>query len=243
MKRRLAAAGLAGAALSLAGFVLPMTAASAAPTSALSPARFANSTTTGQAGYFVLKPPKSSSATDTFKVPTVTGCTSTAKAIAPGAYIFTATTVTGAEVVVGCSSGAPVYFGELTVNGAGTATVFTPKPGDTIVATVSVSATASKATLKDVTQAKSKTISAAVGGVPADVLVGMDSLVNSSNVQYHVPKFSTVTFTAAKEDGKTPKLANAVAYNMQTSGGVLQILTSALKTTALNSFTETFKHT
>jgi hypothetical protein len=56
-----------------------------------------------------------------------------------------------------------------------------------------------------------------------------------------IPNFGTATFRSAKVDGKTPEAARASAYNMRTSGRVLQIATSALNTSG-DGWSEIFKH-
>jgi hypothetical protein len=216
---------------------VPVASASAAPS-----LRNVNGTSTGQAGYFVLTAPASASSGDTFTVPTLTCSGTSFRGVAAGALIFAATSgvPTGAGVLLLCSGATAAYQGELVINGAGTATTFTPKAGDVITVSTSESATSAKATIKDVTQAKSKSLSSTTGATNGSVLVGIDSLSNNGT-QLPVPKFATIKFTNGKEDGKTVKLAGGKPFNMQTSGGVLQILTGALGTTG-NNWSETFKH-
>jgi hypothetical protein len=108
-----------------------------------------------------------------------------------------------------------------------------------MTATVSVSGTATKATLKDVTQAKSVS-KTGVGGTPGEVLDGITNVPSMAGTPLPIPKFAPVTFSAAKLDGKTPKAAGAVALNL-VKGKTVQILTGALNATG-NGWTETFKH-
>ncbi len=201
----------------------------------LASAASANSPSQFFAGYLAKTPP-SASATVTFTVPTLT-CTA-----APSTLMYFGLQITGisggssADVLAECSGGAAKYFGYLDVSSDTYGTSFTPAPGDVIVATGSVSVTQAKATLKDVTKAKSKTVYS-VGGVPKQVEEG----ISATTYVAVVPKFGTVAFRSAKMDGKTPKAAGAFAYNMRASGGLLQIKTSALNA-AGKGWSETFKN-
>jgi hypothetical protein len=106
---------------------------------------------------------------------------------------------------------------------------------------VDLSGTSTKVTVMfaDTTKHFSKILSGA-GAVGAKVFEGM-SAVNSGGTLFPIPAFSKVTFASAKIDGKTPAAVHAVATDMKTTGGTLQIATSPLSATG-NSWTETFKH-
>jgi hypothetical protein len=125
------------------------------------------------------------------------------------------------------------------VNGTATQARYTPAPGNKLAFSVTESATASKAVIKDVTLGKSLAKSG-TGASNSQVMNGIDSLVNGT-AQLPVPKFGRATFSAGKMDGKTVKAAGAIAVDMQTAAKVLQIHTGVLNTTG-NGWIELFKH-
>jgi hypothetical protein len=221
--------------------LLGMPAAHAAGASGLS--LLTNPTATGQAGYLA-SAPASASVSATFKVPAVTGCGSTQTGVAPAVIVFTSTNIAAAAgVFVECSGTGTTatYAGELLVGGKGVVTSFVPKAGDTIHVSVSSSATATKATLKDVTQGLSKSISG-TGATNADDFAGMDTVdvtSGTTTTQLPVPNFGKDKFSAGKMDGTTVKGAAAVAYNLK-SGSDIQIATGALNATG-NGWAEIFK--
>jgi hypothetical protein len=231
--------GAAAAATVVAGLASSAGAASAAP--GLSGLSLVNKNSTGQAGYFAA-PVASAIVKDAFKVPTVTGCTSTFTAVGLGADIFTGSTgvPTTAEVIIACQNGAPAFGAAIEVNGGALliASKWTPQPGDLIRVSVSESATASKVVVTDVTQ-KHSFGKSSTGGTNSSLLVGIDTLV-SSGATLPVPNFGTAKFTGGSIDGTTVKAAGGVAYNLKSSG-VLKIATSALNL-AGNTWKETFKH-
>jgi hypothetical protein len=235
-------AGLAGAVTAVVGFAVPVQAAPAAPS--VSAARVAaavenaNSKSTAQAGYEVGTPPASSAVSDTFTVPTLT-CTSTLTGIGPGAYIFTSAGSTSAATVFSvCDGGSPLYLGYVIVDGTATQTSFTPAAGDAMTATVTETASGSKATLRDATQKVSKSVSDKTGGTPSLVLAGVDSLVSGGN-QLPAPNFGKEAFKSASADGGTLKAAGAIAVNMVPGKGAPKITTGKLNA-AGNAFTETY---
>jgi hypothetical protein len=136
------------------------------------------------------------------------------------------------------------YSAGVFVNNVVGTTTLTPAAGDTIVLTVSESATKTTVTVKDVTQAKTVTGSAATGGTPALVFDGMSNVPvqppTTPPTYYPIPNFGHVTFSAAKLDGKTPLAAAATAFNL-VKGTVTQILAGPLSLTG-NSWKDTFKH-
>jgi len=235
-----------GAAVAVIGLWMPISSANAAAGGA----RFGgvhfvkfNGTSTGQAGYFQLTPPATSSVKDKFTVPTVTGCTSTEAAVGFGTFIFTGSgstaTVSGAAVLLGCVSSTPVYEGVTIVNGVETPTSFTPAPGDVIAAKTKVTATAVAVKLKDVTQAMTATGSSTSGATPAAILAGVDTLVGTGGT-LPVPNFGTVHLTAGKIDGVTVGASGATAFDLNSTGSQIQIKTSAL--TGGNAWSEKFIH-
>ena len=228
-----------GAAAAIIGLWLPVSSA----TAAVGGARFASNNTdnTGVAGYVLAPAGASASGKAKFTVPTIKGCTSTDSGVAFASLIFTKKSVTGAGVFAECSSGSPVYAAVLVVNGTSTVASFTPAPGDVIKVKTAETATTSTVKLTDVTQAMTAKDSG-TGGKKLVVLDGIDALVDSSTGdQLPVPKFGTATYSGGEIDGATVAASGATAYDMETSGGVLQIQTGALNGSG-NGWTETFIH-
>jgi hypothetical protein len=199
------------------------------------------------AGYGLAAVPASVTASMSFKVPTVTGCTATNSEVAIGAGDVsgtgTAAKVSGAAVAVGCKSGKAFYEAVLTINNK-TTLEGAVSAGDTIMASGSMSATKVSVSVKDTTHALSKSASG-TGSKPTDVADGMTAVpvATGSTKLLPIPKFGTVGITSALLDGKTPKADSAIAVNMATAatGGTVKILTGALNGTG-NGWTETWKH-
>jgi hypothetical protein len=200
----------------------------------------ANATSTTRAGYVLAHPPASASAGDRFKVPTLTCPSTGTSGIALGAFIFTSSGLSGAEVTAGCSSGTAVYAGVLTVNGRTFAATFTPAAGDAMKALVSESTTATNTGLVDITQSLGDDDGSTAGATNSAILVGMHSLVSSSNTKLPLPPFGTERFTAGTIDGGTVKASGAVAEDMTRHTRVLQIHTGALNSTG-TAWSEIFR--
>jgi hypothetical protein len=113
---------------------------------------------------------------------------------------------------------------------------FAPQAGDLIKVTVSVSPTASKAVVKDKTQAVSKSIFGPGMSILRSVGLGVAPWIGPTPVS----NFGTLTFSDTV-DGLTPKAAGATAINMETTTGILQVSTGALNT-AGNGWTEVWNH-
>jgi hypothetical protein len=180
----------------------------------------------------------------------ITGCTSTSKASETAAVAFIAvkvgatSTASAAFVVMGCNTATATpgvtYSAGAYVNGKVATKTLTPKAGDVMTATVSESKTATTVTIKDVTQVKSVTAKG-TGGTPLEVLDGMTNIPGTTaGTFFPIPNFGKVMFKSALLDGKTPKAAGAIAFNL-VKGTTVQILTGALNTTG-NGWTATFKH-
>jgi hypothetical protein len=230
---------LAVSACAVAGLVFPAASAYAAPAVPFQPNNVSN---TLFAGYALAKAPAIASASATLVVPKLLSCTATTSAVGAVVAVTTrsGTTVSssGVLLVLECASGKPLYgaFGE--IYGSPT---FLPvvAPGDTLLVTVSVTSTVLKVTFADATKHSSKTLSGP-GAVGTAVDEGM-ALATQGGNPLPIPNFGTMSFSAAKMDGKTPAAVHAVATDMRTKGGTLQIATGALSATG-NRWTETFKH-
>ena len=219
-----------------------------------------NTSSTTQAGYALMSSlPATTSTTATFVVPKVTNCTASSptSTVAADAQVMTGTGEASGYLLIGCNyptkatgPGVSYSAGDYILNNGTTTTgnlSTAPKAGDTLLVTVSVTATKSTVTVKDVTTSISVMKSHATTGAATEVFDGISNVpVNPTNGctgtgACPVPHFGTMTFSAAKEDGKTPKAARATALNL-VKGTTVQILTGALNSTG-NGWTETFKHT
>jgi hypothetical protein len=179
-------------------------------------------------------------ASDTFKVPTVSGCTATTSAASSGAAISsTLKKLWGAGVVLGCKGGKAGYEGTGTIASV-TTNLLAVSPGDTITVTASLTASKGSITFADTTKKFSKTLSGA-GGTAMYALDGMGAVPTKvgSTTNLPIPNFGKVTFTGAKLNGKTPA-TGGVGVDMVV-GTTVKIVTSALGTGG-NTWTETWKH-
>jgi hypothetical protein len=250
MKRSLGWIALSGAALTAVAMGMPQASAQSrhvgVPT-----LRVVNPTTTQAAGYAIqgAAVPASASASDSFKVPALNCTTTPGSGVGLAAVIATGTTAapsaTFGAVFALCDTSTgttPVYEAAVVVNGTQTVATFAPAVGDKISVAASETATSAKAMVKDVTQAKSLTKSAAVGATNMAVLDGMVAVPNGTTLM-PIPNFGTEHFTSGKIDGTTVMAAGAFAVDMKSSGGVLQIHTGALNATTGNAWSEIFKHT
>lgn len=202
----------------------------------------ANAPSTSMAGYLLASAPTPASAGDKFKVPTLTCPPTGDYGIALGAFLFTSSGLSGGEVTAECSSGTAVYAGVVFENGEHVTTPFTPAAGDIIKASGNETATTAQGGIFDVTQRVGDVFTnSQVGAASSSVLVGMEALVGSSNTQLSVPPFGRSRFTVGTIDGGTVLASGAVATNMRTSTGVLQIRTGALNSTG-RAWTEYFRH-
>ena len=115
--------------------------------------------------------------------------------------------------------------------------------GDLLQATIVSSATKTTATVKDLTAGHTFTLTrSGAGGAPLQERIGDDAELLGGH-QLPVGDFGKIMFTKGAVSGNplgsvTPR----GGVNMQTSKGVLQILTGALSGTAKNSFLTTWKH-
>jgi hypothetical protein len=242
MKRRsmarIAASGAVLAACSAMG--LPQAEAqSHTPAARLAPA---NASSTSKAGYLLASAPTPASANDKFKVPTLTCPPTGDYGIALGAFLFTSSGLSGGEVTAECSSGTASYAGVVFENGENVTTPFTPAAGDVIKAQGSETATTASGGIFDVTQRIGDVFSnSGAGAASSSVFIGMEALVGSSNTQLPVPPFGRSRFTIGMIDGGTVLASGAVARNMNATGHLQQIHTSALNSTG-KAWTESFKN-
>jgi Peptidase A4 family len=210
-------------------------------------ADLANATSTGFGGW-TFTPKTATSVTSEFKIPTLK-CTSAASGLSPGSYMITGTSsaqkFNTAGVLLECNSGKPAAAAAVVVDGASKIGSQALHAGDLMKATVTTSASTTTATIADLTKSHTFTLTkSGKGAASLEEAIINDSLVNTStNKQLPVANFGTIPFSAGAVGGKalgsvTPK----TAVNMQTSKGVLQILTGALTGTKKNAFVTTWKH-
>lgn len=206
-----------------------------------------NTTSTGFGGW-VFGSTTATSVTSEFKIPTLK-CTSTTTAVGPLSAMVTGTASapkdSGAGVLLECASGAPAAAATVIVNGTESNSTHALHVGDLMKATVTRSATTTKATIADLTAGHTFTFTkSGTGAAALEELIIDDALTSTSTgKQLPVANFGQISFSSGAVSGKplgsvTPKQA----INMQTSKGVLQILTGALTGTKKNAFPTTWKH-
>lgn len=224
----LAAAGLAVASFAAVGRASPSTSRVSNPSFA---------------GYQVTKTKgKITEAATTFVVPTIT-CKKTFSGVGPSVIVQTratskgAVTQSGAGVGVACQDRQPMYKAVLIINGDEDNDVFDVAPGDVIVATVHMSATATSADISDTTSSANKTESG-TGGIGAIALIG-DSGINFGTTSVGIDPFSKTAFTGAEVNAKPVGKLNPVAVQ-RTHGNTVQIAVSRL--VKKQNFVLTFKH-
>ena len=206
----------------------------------------ANATSTGFGGW-VFTPKAAASMTAEFKIPTLS-CTSATSGVGPGSYMLTgsktAAKFNAASVLLECSGGSPAAGEELAVDGAATVSTKPLHAGDLMKLTIVTSATKTTATLADVTKGHTFTLTkSGKGALSFEELIIDDSLATSAGKQLPLAKFGKISFSAGAVGGKALGSVTAkTAVNMQTSKGVLQILTGALTGTKKNAFVTTWKH-
>ncbi len=199
-------------------------------------------------GGWVFKSTTATSVTTRFKVPTLT-CGTATTGVGPIAVFTTGTssapTFNAAGLLLGCSGGTPTGAAAVVLNGTatfGTGALFV---GDLIQATVVSSKTKTTATVKDVTVGHTFTLTkSGIGGASLQERIINDDITSTSTgKQLPVSNFGKITFTKGAVSGKPlGSVSPRTGVNMQTSKGVLQILTGAISGTTKNTFPTTWKH-
>ena len=210
--------------------------------------RFAGTVTAKSTGFagWVFGAKAAKSVTAEFKIPTLK-CTSTPSGIAPSSALVTGTTaapkVSAATVLLACSSGKPVMIPAVIVNGTETNGSQVVHTGDLMKATVTTSATATAATIADLTAGHTFSFKkSGTGGTSFRELI-IDSAVGQGTTQFPVVNFGKISYTNGAVSGKAiGSVTPQASVNMETTGNVLQILTGAITGTAKNAFLTTFKH-
>jgi hypothetical protein len=172
-------------------------------------------------------------------MPSIT-CESTANYewLLPGIWVYTASAELTEQVDVNfnCDDGTLVEEGQISVQGQETSLAVSP--GDTVVASLSESATATAGTLDDLT---SGATAQAVGPATSDdTTVFIGDAGGSQFGVTAVPTFSKVVFSQAQVDGEYLALWVPARENLQT-GSDAQIDAGALARPG-DTFTTTFKH-
>ena len=209
--------------------------------------RFADTanTTSTTFGGWVFGPKTATSVTTEFKVP-VFGCGENENGLGAFAIFDTGTTSAPKFNAAGLILDCAVIGGEaaaVVVNGTIAVASQQVFFGDLLQATIVSSATKTTATVKDLTAGHTFTLTrSGAGGAPLQERIGDDAELLGGH-QLPVGDFGKIMFTKGAVSGNplgsvTPR----GGVNMQTSKGVLQILTGALSGTAKNSFLTTWKH-
>jgi hypothetical protein len=209
------------------------------PAASASPLVPGTTTSSTYAGYQVDSAPANEWAAASFAVPKVS-CTSKRSGVFIGVVIYTSSTFFSNGIEAGCTNGTAWYYTATYLNGlfSGEAPVGV---GDHIFTKMKVSSGSTTFNLiVDNGGPGSVSGRSYSDSSPTSALIGMTA-VDSSGVQLPLPHFATMTFGPANFDQMLPSAAGAVAVNMETGGGVLQIKTSALKPSG-KFWTESFKH-
>ena len=142
----------------------------------------------------------------------------------------------GVLVICGDGTGPPVYFGY--IDGS---EVFVPRPGDLVKTRVLQSRTADVATLTDVTQALSDSMSLDSSPGPTVAYDGISTGFCIFHACYaSLPSnFGKIRMFDATLNGVTPRTAGATAVNMQNPP--FGIATTALNTTG-NDWSEVWRN-
>jgi hypothetical protein len=208
--------------------------------------RSANATSTHFAAWrFTRK--AATSVTAEFKAPSVK-CTSTATGVEPAVAMGTGTPanteVSSSGVRYVCIGGKLYTLAAVEVDGASLAVTKNVVPGDVIRATVTTSSNTTTATIADTTTGHTFTLTKSGTGGTSFVEDVYDDSVYYGSTQEGVADFGSISFSAAAVSGTALGSGSpaGTAYNMETSKGVLQILTGALTGKAKNAFTTTWKH-
>jgi Peptidase A4 family len=194
-----------------------------------------NSSSTAFAGY-VTRPAGLSKVSGVFTIPKVT-CGASDQGIAPGIFLAGTSVFSGVGTLAVCHSGVASYTVAIIINNI-ESHVLSISGGDKVKGSVTETASKTSVSFKDLTTGASKSATGSGGGVTEALLIDDSVLVN--HVQVPVPTFRTNAFTSCLVGTAALGSTSPVAYNMKTSGGVLQVVTSAL--TGGNAFIETFKH-
>lgn len=176
-----------------------------------------------------------------FTIPKLTCPARGTLGIQPGVELFNDVGIYAmATVVVLCRKGNPVYRARTVLYDTGDRLPITIKTGDTMAVSLTATATASSASIADLTQRASVTVQVKTAARHLSAFVGDDYFTNDAGLLLGVPPFGTITFTAAKADGHALAASHPTAVN-RIIFGVLQIRTGPLNS-AGTSFTTTFKH-
>ena len=181
------------------------------------------------------------SAKATIKIPLLSCAASGDTGISPGVWLTgLASSFSGAFGLLFCENGQVTYDAAVTINGAQTA-LFTVKPGDTLVVSVSSTTSKTSATVRDVTAGLSKTVSG-TGNDKTQALVGDGGVYFSgiSGPVGGVPKFKSYPVSSVSVGGRALGLVHPVPVE-RVNGKIVQLVPTAI--TGGNAFKVVFKHT
>lgn len=170
------------------------------------------------------------SVTDRFVIPSITCPPGTTSGIGPGAYMVAGPTgdqFDGADVSMECSDGSLLTGEYVVVDNANTLYSDPVSSGDIIQASVSLTATATTVTIKDLTKAdRFDLVGTAPGASGVAEFVGVDTL-SSSTTPLPVPALSSVKISDASVGGTPLGDASADALAL-TSGCAVTLVPTAV---------------
>ena len=219
---------------------LAVPASPAAAAARPAPGIHANSANPDFAGYGAQGGFKTASAN--FVVPHI-GCPKTGNyQVIPLVALGGSTGGSAAGVDARCVAGTAHYPALFIVNNADTFVPMKISGGDKMFALVKVSTTGTVVTLKDLTHPASKTFTGPGTSITV-ALIGDSNCVQGKMgcPLEQVPAFTTNAFSNVLLNGANLSQFAPTAFDMVSSGGVLQVQTSPLATNG-KGFTESFKH-
>jgi hypothetical protein len=148
---------------------------------------------------------------------------------------------TEAGVLLRCRHGAPAFAASVIIDKRIVTVPVRVKPGDKMAVHVTATATASEASIADLTQRSSVAVGTSTGARNLLATVGVDAVAVDSGLLLGVPPFGAITFRGAKVDGSALGASDPTAIN-RVKFSTLQIRTGPLDSTG-TSFSTTFKHT
>jgi hypothetical protein len=224
-----------------AGATPALTAPRAAASPALVAGARANTANQSFAGY-VAAATSVTSVSSSFKVPTLTGCTTgTNQGIGTGVELANTKDFSAAQVFAFCSGASPAYLADIIVNGSEADFAIAINPNDKIVVSISETTTSTTVKVTDTISHASATTTASVGAAMTEATVG-DSALFFLGVEGGVPAFGNIAFSKNKVNGAALGALSPTAFDRvnPTTPPTLQIQTGALSGTS--AFATAFVH-
>ena len=163
----------------------------------------------------------------------------------PGIWVYdnTGTLTQQVDLNLNCNNGVMLMEDVICINGGSCDQSLAITPGDLIVATLSETPSGSFGQIRDITSGQTKSVSGTAAPTnDYTVFVGIEgpSLFVGGAVT-KVPTFLKATFTKVQVNGYYLSDWNPAQYNLATTGGVVQVNTTALQDNG-DQFVNNFVH-